>query len=163
MTEAADQERTAQLPVFTPTDTVPGDGMSAWDAPDPARSPVAQLDPWLPVRVLERRPDGWAHVLCSNGWSAWVDGRRLRPRDELADDEELWAALQSAMAAYGRLVDEYATGTVDPVTFGKRALEIGLIVRERDAWILDLPTKRWWRYDGMSLSTVDVGGGRGGQ
>lgn len=142
---------------FAPTDVVPAEGLPAWGVPDPARTPVAQLDPHLPVRTLERRPDGWAHVQCSNGWSAWVDGRRLLPRDDLADDEELWPTLQAALADYGRLVDEFAAGTMDGVTFAKRALGIGLIVRERDAWILDLPTKRWWRYDGMALTTVDIG------
>jgi hypothetical protein len=29
------------------------------------------------VEVLERRADGWAQIRCSNGWSAWADGRLL--------------------------------------------------------------------------------------
>lgn len=157
----ADQSDTAVLhdatPYFAPTDLVPGSGLPAWDEPDPARAPVAQLDPQLPVQVTERRPNGWTHILCANGWAAWVDGRLLIPRDDLAADPELWSTLQDALAAYGRLVDEFAARAIDASTFAERALGIGLIVREHDAWILDLPTKRWWRYDGISLTTVDLG------
>ncbi|MDV9175425.1 hypothetical protein R6V09_35610, partial [Streptomyces sp. W16] len=62
-------------PGFRPTHVVPEHGMPAWEAPDPAR-PTVPLDALLPVQLLERRGD-WAHTLCSNGWSAWVDGRHL--------------------------------------------------------------------------------------
>src|SRR5688500_7891289 len=55
----------------------PAGGLSAWDEPDPARQPVATIAAGLQVQVLEQRPDGWAKVLCDNGWAAWVDGRRL--------------------------------------------------------------------------------------
>ena len=55
----------------------PAGGLPAWDAPDPARQPVATIAAGLQVQLLERRADGWAQVLCDNGWSAWVDGRRL--------------------------------------------------------------------------------------
>jgi hypothetical protein len=36
------------------------------------------LNPGLDVQLLEVTPDGWAHVLCSNGWSAWVVASQLR-------------------------------------------------------------------------------------
>jgi len=62
---------------YLPTHVVPAGGLDAWDAPDPARAPVDRLDPALDVQVTERSGD-WAHVLCSNGWSAWVDGRGLQ-------------------------------------------------------------------------------------
>lgn len=157
----AEQGDTAVLheatPSFAPSDLVPESGLPAWDEPDPARAPVARLDPQLPVQVTERRADGWTHIRCANDWTAWVDGRLLVPRDDLAADDELWSALHGALDAYGRLVDEFAAGTVDAPTFAKRALSIGLILREHDAWILDLPTQRWWRYDGISLTTVDLG------
>ena len=57
--------------------TVPPGGVAAWSVPDPTAAPVARLDPGLRVHVLEQRHEGWAHVRCSNGWSAWVDGRSL--------------------------------------------------------------------------------------
>jgi hypothetical protein len=43
---------------FAPTHTVPPQGMQAWAAPDPSGAVVAR-----------------AHILCSNGWTGWVDGR----------------------------------------------------------------------------------------
>lgn len=142
---------------FVPTHLIPAEGMAAWDVPDPARVPIAHLDPGLPVRLFEQRPDGWAHVGCSNGWSTWLDGRLLAHVDPLATDDALWAALQDAVTSYGRLVDELEAGALDAETFSARALRVGLIVRDHDAWLLDLPTKRWWRYDGISLSTIDIG------
>ncbi len=57
---------------------VPDTGLPAWAAPDPSRPPVANLAPHLELRVAERAGD-WARVVASNGWSGWVDGRRLIP------------------------------------------------------------------------------------
>ncbi|HEV3452011.1 MAG TPA: hypothetical protein VG869_12500 [Acidimicrobiia bacterium] len=62
---------------FAPTHVIPAGGLPAWAVPDPGEPAVATLDPGLAVELLERRDDGWARVACSNGWSAWVDGRRL--------------------------------------------------------------------------------------
>ena len=63
-------------PLWSPTHTVPADGLDAWGSPDP-RSPVAaRLAPGLPVRVVATTGD-WAQVTASTGWSGWVDGRRL--------------------------------------------------------------------------------------
>lgn len=67
------------LGVFAPTHLVPSAGLAAWDVPDPSREPVATLDPSLAVEVTEQRADGWAFVTCSNGWTCWLDGRRLVP------------------------------------------------------------------------------------
>jgi hypothetical protein len=61
---------------WTPDHTVPDVGMWAYAEPDPGAAPVAPLDPRLPVQVDERLGD-WAHVVCSNGWTCWVDGRQL--------------------------------------------------------------------------------------
>lgn len=61
-----------------PTHLVPPSGMAAWSTPDPASSPVAQLDARLPVEVVQRAGE-WAWVVCSNGWTGWVDGRLLQP------------------------------------------------------------------------------------
>lgn len=59
---------------FAPTHTVPPQGLQAWAAPDPAGAVVATLGGGLPIQVTEVR-GAWAHVLCSNGWRGWVDGR----------------------------------------------------------------------------------------
>ncbi|WP_045696528.1 hypothetical protein [Streptomyces rubellomurinus] len=63
-------------PAFRPTHRVPSGGMSAWTAPDPALTAVTRIDARVELQVLERAGD-WAHIVCSNGWSAWVDGRRI--------------------------------------------------------------------------------------
>ncbi len=61
---------------FPFTHAVPARGMPAWTNPDPTYPAVATLDPWLPVQVLEWWGE-WAHIRCSNGWEAWVNGRLL--------------------------------------------------------------------------------------
>jgi hypothetical protein len=58
-----------------PTHHVPADALPAYQEPVPG-TPVARLDPDLPVMLLERRGD-WAHVRAVNGWEGWVDARRL--------------------------------------------------------------------------------------
>jgi hypothetical protein len=61
---------------FHATHVVPAAGLAAFASHDASLPPVATLDPWLPVQVLERWGD-WAQIACSNAWSAWVDGRLL--------------------------------------------------------------------------------------
>jgi hypothetical protein len=63
-------------PAWTPSHRVPPQGMQAWAAPDPAGAVIATLGGHLPVQVTEVR-GAWAHVLCSNGWTGWVDDRLL--------------------------------------------------------------------------------------
>ena len=66
----------ATQPTWTPSHRVPPQGMQAWAAPDPNGAVIATLGGHLPVQVTEIR-GAWAHVLCSNGWNGWVDGRLL--------------------------------------------------------------------------------------
>jgi hypothetical protein len=73
--QAAPPPAAASLP-WRPTHRVPQGGMPAWAAPDPARDPVARTDAGVELQLLERDGD-WAHIICSNGWSAWVDGRAM--------------------------------------------------------------------------------------
>lgn len=51
----------------------------AWENPDPSSPTTGALDAHLLVQVLDRQGD-WAHVACSNGWSAWIDARNLTAR-----------------------------------------------------------------------------------
>jgi hypothetical protein len=61
---------------YEATHAVPPTGLPAWPVPDGTGPPAAALDPGLDVEVFERRAD-WAHIRCSNGWEAWIDGRDL--------------------------------------------------------------------------------------
>jgi len=63
---------------WAPTHTVPGDGMSAWAEPDPGLAPIAKLSARVELQVNEQR-GAWARVTGSNGWTGWVDARKLRP------------------------------------------------------------------------------------
>jgi SH3-like domain-containing protein len=75
-------EVSAAKPPWGPTHVVPDGGTSAWAAPDPRGVPIARIDPGVEVQLLERSGD-WAHIVCNNGWSAWVDRRvikELHPR-----------------------------------------------------------------------------------
>jgi hypothetical protein len=58
------------------THLVPAGGMQAWEKPDPSAAPIANLEARVDVQVTEEL-GAWAHIVCSNGWSAWVDGRYL--------------------------------------------------------------------------------------
>ncbi|MEV0298371.1 hypothetical protein [Nocardia sp. NPDC050710] len=68
-----------EQPMWRPTHVVPASGMLAWATPDPKRAPVARLDAGIELQLLERTGD-WAHIVCSNGWSAWVNGTAIEPR-----------------------------------------------------------------------------------
>jgi len=64
--------------VWGPTHAVPAGGMPAWATPDGSQPAVATLDAGLPVQVVAEAT-GWAHIVCSNGWEAWVNGSLLVP------------------------------------------------------------------------------------
>lgn len=61
---------------FLATHVAPADGLQAWDEPDPERPVVAQVQPGVRMQLMEQR-GAWGRVLFSNGWSGWVDARRL--------------------------------------------------------------------------------------
>ncbi|MEU9114026.1 hypothetical protein AB0D04_20135 [Streptomyces sp. NPDC048483] len=154
-------------PVFLPSHVVPRDGMAAWSAPDAGR-PTVPLDPLLPVQLLDRRGD-WALVLCSNGWSAWVDGRLLlavphgppaagRPAARTADPRPLLGAVESELGRYRQLVEELAAGRLDGESFGQRTrgVRVGVVVDGDAVWLYDARHERWCYCDGTSLETYAV-------
>ncbi|MER5452593.1 hypothetical protein ABT065_44430 [Streptomyces sp. NPDC002764] len=151
-------------PGFRPTHVVPQQGMPAWEAPDPDRPTVA-LDPLLPVQLVERRGD-WAHVLCANGWSAWVDGRLLvavpldppaagGPQARTPDPRPLLARAEQTLARYRAAVEDLAGGGLDGESFrGRtRGLRIGIVVDGESVWLYDTEQGRWVYGDGARLST----------
>jgi hypothetical protein len=63
---------------FSVTHLVPRKGLPAWATPDPTYPAVARLDPGLGIQLVTWWGE-WAHIRCSNGWEAWVNGRLLKP------------------------------------------------------------------------------------
>ncbi|KND37357.1 hypothetical protein IQ63_10625 [Streptomyces acidiscabies] len=153
---------------FRPTHVVPPRGMPAWQTPDPAR-PTVPLDPLLPVQLLELRGD-WGHVLCANGWNAWVDGRYLIavPQDPpvppgepaSADDARpLLARAERALAEYRAALQELAGG-LDGEAFRRRTrgLRIGVVVDGESVWLYDQERGRWVYAEGARVSTYAAEG-----
>lgn len=75
---AAEPEPDPAPAPFAATHTVPAGGMQAWPEPDGSLEAI-DLGGGLAVRVVETRGD-WSQVAADNGWTGWVDGRRLEPR-----------------------------------------------------------------------------------
>lgn len=102
---------------FGATHRVPPGGTRAWAQPDATRPQVATLDADLAVKVLEQRANGWAQIVCANGWKAWVDRRVL-----LAGSTAAVTPLGAAGASSWNLVFEHiATG---PLSLGGAAAVI---------------------------------------
>ncbi|WP_405719082.1 hypothetical protein OG607_04550 [Streptomyces sp. NBC_01537] len=152
-------------PDFRPTHVAPAAGLPAWAAPGDAR-PSARLDPLLPVQLLDRRGD-WGHIVCSNGWSAWVDGRLLvtvpqgppaapGPAEHTADARPLLARLEQALSRYRQLTEELAAGRIDGETFQRRTQgeRIGAVVDGEAIWLFDTERERWCYCEGASMARL---------
>jgi len=72
--QAQPVQQPAPIGGWAPSHSVPAQGLRAWGAPDPSGPVVANLAPGLPIQVAEVR-GAWARVICSNGWTGWIDGR----------------------------------------------------------------------------------------
>ncbi len=142
----------------------------AWPPGRPRTPPgrLVPLDPLLPVQVVERRGD-WALALCSNGWSAWVDGRLLlsvphgppaagQPAARTADPRPLLGAVEGELSRYRRLIEELAAGRLDGESFGQRTrgTRMGVVVDGEAVWLYDARHERWCYCDGSSLETYAV-------
>ncbi|MFE3325319.1 hypothetical protein [Streptomyces sp. NPDC059176] len=150
------------VPDFRPTHVVPRDGLATWEAPDAAQ-PSSPLDPFLPVQLLDRRGD-WGHVLCANGWSAWVDGRLLiavpesppagQQTTRTADPQPLIARVEEALSDYRRAAEDLAAGRSDGETFRRRTrgLRVGMVVDGESMWLYDAEHERWVYCDGTRLT-----------
>ncbi|MFD8088143.1 hypothetical protein ACFV4F_41395 [Kitasatospora sp. NPDC059722] len=149
---------------FRPTHIAPPGGMATWAAPDPAR-PSARLDELLPVRLVARQGD-WARVLCSNGWTAWVDARLLitlpdappvagGPPARTADPRPALADAAAALERHRALLERLAAGALDLESFREqtRGLRVGLVVDGEALWVFDPVHDRWCYCDGLQLQT----------
>ena len=85
---------------------IPAAGIATFETPSPNQPPGARLEGGLEVTVAAQHRDGWAQVVCSNGWKAWVDGRLLDQRAPLSFANAS-AAARSAAAQIRALPDLY--------------------------------------------------------
>ncbi|OII69096.1 hypothetical protein, partial [Streptomyces sp. CC77] len=142
------------MPDFRPTHVVPRAGLPAWETPG-TELPTVPLDPFLPVRLDERRGD-WGRVVCSNGWAAWVDARLLvsvpadppaaaQPAARTADPRRLLARVEEAVARYREAVEALAGGAADREGFRDRTggLRVGVVVEGESLWLYDAEHERW--------------------
>jgi hypothetical protein len=155
---------------FHPTHVAPGDGLATWAHPD-FSEPSARLDGLLPVRVADVRGD-WARVVCSNGWTAWADGRLLvalpqrppaaggQPLAFAADPRPLLLRLEHALTQYREAAEDLAEGTIDLETFRHltHGLRLGAVLDGDAGWLLDLDEGRWYYCDGLRLRTLATTG-----
>ncbi|MFJ3583160.1 hypothetical protein ACIPPS_13145 [Streptomyces sp. NPDC090127] len=158
------------VPDFRPTHVVPRDGLPAWEAPDPGLATVP-LDAFLPVQLTQRVGD-WGEVLCSNGWSAWVDARLLvavpvdppearQPLVRTADPRPLIARAEESLGRYRRAAEELGAARVDRDTFQRRThgLRVGMVVDGEALWLYDAEHERWVYCDGTALNTYAASAG----
>lgn len=127
----SDTAPTMAMPAaWVPTHKVPAGGMKAWPKPDPALTPIAELQARVELSIAERKGD-WARVVGSNGWTGWVDARRLQ---DLAAPTATPAARTGAAS-------------------GAAALPLGLIGAVILGVAAFLP---WFDIQGFSVNSLDV-------
>ena len=133
-------------------------GWEAWTDARPLIEPAASaarsdaddgtiLCPQCGKQLDERDPYP-AHMADAHGIAV-----PAKPTEPSAGDG-LVAALDSALDTYRDLVERFKRGDLDEATFRRRAFEVGLVVRDGDAWMLDLTTHQWWHYDGVRLASI---------
>lgn len=120
---------------------VPVGGLDAWAQPDPAQPPVARLDPGLEVWTVERRGD-WTQVRCSNGWTGWIDGRRLPLAPQQPPSDTGWVATH-AVPAGG--LDAWASpvATEAPVTHLAQGVELTVLESQPNGWASVAAANGW--------------------
>jgi len=145
----------ADVAAFEPTHAAPAAGLKTWVAP--GGEPAPDLPGGMEVELAERQGD-WARVVCSNEWSTWVDARRLIDLAALQSAAlDVVNRLDAALKQYERVINDAAADGVDDQELRRRAFEAGMVVSEREAWFLDLANGRWCRYDGFTVTTLDLG------
>jgi SH3-like domain-containing protein len=173
-----------QPAAFTPTHEVPTGGMSAWARPDPSLQPSARLEARVQLRVDETR-GAWARVTGSNGWTGWVDARRLAPLGggemapaittapgvAVAAATALSPAVTAPMAAVWQATCQVPAGglpawaTPDPsqAPVAQLAERVQLRIEEtRGAWARVSGSNGWTGWvDGRRLAALGGGGATG--
>ena len=70
--------------------------------------------------------------------------------------EAVLAKMTESQKAYAELAEDLKAGRIDEDAFRRAALPHGVIVREREAWIMDAAAGRWLYYDGVQVRDLDA-------
>ena len=135
-----------------PTHRVPAGGLPAWTRSDASLPPAATLDPGLEVQLVSRWGD-WANISCTNGWTAWVDGRRL---ELLAGGPATPTAAPGPPRPHPGLLGSIQArpGSSRSITVAGRPVEIGAVVGA--ALVALASMLDWVSVGGVSASGFDV-------
>ena len=145
----------ADVAAFEPTHAAPAAGLKTWVAP--GGEPAPDLPGGMGVQLAERQGD-WARVVCSNQWSTWVDARMLIDLAALQSAAlDVVNRLDAALKQYETVINDAAANAVDDHELRRRALEAGMVMSESEVWFLDIANSRWCRYDGFTVTTLDLG------
>lgn len=151
---------------------VPPSGLVGRARPDAALPPARTLAPGSRVRVVRTMGD-WAQVDTGDGWTGWVDGRRLltsaglsapaRPNPAPADPVQVPAGYPSYAALFEAAAQPAsATGTPTSAARPEASDESSLLRRVPvpalvGAGLLALSAALpWLRYAGRTLNPFDV-------
>ncbi|MBB5122490.1 hypothetical protein [Streptomyces eurocidicus] len=105
----------------------------------------------------------WQRVPAGSGRSG-AETRQAGPRQAgtgQAAAAELLSQLTSSLDRYQQLLDDLRAQRIDMNTFRRRAFRAGLILRDGDAVLLDLPSGTWYRYNGVELRRLGRAFGAG--
>ena len=135
---------------FAPTHSVPAEGMATYGKPEPPAVPGPWLDAHLEVQVLEQRDDGWAQVAFSNGWTAWADGRLLRP-------------IRRYVPASGMVTFAAADARLSPGARVDAGVEVTVAEHHPDGWARIVCSNGWtaWVDGRLLLAAAPTGTGIG--
>ena len=75
-------------------------------------------------------------------------------REVSAPDPGLVSALEAALEDVSRTLEDVQAKRIDPGEAQRRLFRSGLVVYDREAWLLDPVRGCWSRYDGLSLETM---------
>jgi hypothetical protein len=140
---------------FTATHAAPDGGLRAWAAPDPSQQPITTIQARVEMIVLEQLGD-WAHIECSNGWSAWVDARKLVAQHAPAPTPPPATSEPSPRPAAATTANAVAEFLARPVmTVGERSLVVQDLIPA--AGIILGALLSWFRIKhGPSSNSFDV-------
>ena len=69
-------------------------------------------------------------------------------------DTDLRRALESALAGCRQALTDYQAGLLSDDDVRRTLFHHGLVRHGQEAWLLDLQSEQWWRYDGLGLGAA---------